>query len=346
MSDRLKRLIHAIHRRSLWQVLVVLATPVLPGVAAGQAPLQFAELGTCELESGEVIRDCRVGYRVFGRLNADGSNAVLFPTALWATTEESDQFLGPQGLLDTTQWFVIAVDAFGNGVSSSPSNSPGQPGASFPRFTIRDMVNSQYRLVTETLGLERLYAVAGISMGGHQTFEWMVAYPAMLRKAVPMVGTPRPSSYDLHLWGTVLNVIEQCERAGCEDTGFLAVSISNLGIVSPQARGSLDPLVEGFAEAAIASFHAHDAMSQVRAMLDNDVSRSFGGSMEAAAASVTADAFIIVGTYDNNVRPEPALEFAELLGAEVLESDGPCGHIVPLCEMTRIGHEIASFLAR
>ncbi len=196
MSEPLKGFVHEIHRRSMWPVLVVLAASVLPGAAAGQAPLQFAALGTCELESGEVIRDCRVGYRIFGRLNADRSNAVLFPTALWGTSEELGQFFGPQGLLDTTRWFVIAVDAFGNGISSSPSNSPGQPGTSFPRFTIRDMVNSQYRLVTETLGLERLYAVAGASMGGHQTFEWMVAYPAMLRKAVPMVGTPRPSAYD------------------------------------------------------------------------------------------------------------------------------------------------------
>ena len=144
-DNPIKRLIRETHRRSLWQVLVVLAASVLPGVAAGQAPLQFADLGTCELESGEVIRDCRVGYRTFGRLNAERSNAILFPTALWNRTDAAGELFGPQGLLDTSEWFVIAVDAFGNGVSSSPSNSPTQGGASFPQFTIRDMVNSQYR---------------------------------------------------------------------------------------------------------------------------------------------------------------------------------------------------------
>lgn len=287
---RLDQLIGEKHRRSLWRAASALSLLGFAAGVAAQAPLQFADLGTCELESGAAIRDCRVGYRTFGRLNAERSNAVLFPTALWNTTEGVEQLFGPQGLLDTSDWFVIAVDAFGNGVSSSPSNSPSQGGDAFPRFSIRDMVNSQYRLVTEVLGLERLHAVTGISMGGIQTFEWMVAYPSMLRKAIPMVGTPRPSSYDLFLWGTVLDMISQCEKAGCANTGALAWKIANLGIVTPQERmattprDGLDGFVSGLEEQARATFVADDAMSQVRAILDNDVAKSFGGSMGAAAA--------------------------------------------------------------
>ena len=66
---------------------------------------------------------------------------------------------------------MIFVDAFGNGVSSSPSNSETQPGSRFPTITIRDMVRQQHRFLTEVLGIEHLLAVTGISMGGMQSFE-------------------------------------------------------------------------------------------------------------------------------------------------------------------------------
>jgi homoserine O-acetyltransferase len=213
------------------------------------------------------------------------------------------------------------------------------------------MVNSQYRLVRDVLGIDTLHAVVGISMGGHQTFEWMVAYPSMMRKAIPMVGTPRPSSFDLLLWGTVLDVIGQCHRAGCENTGGLAWKIANLGLVTPQERmatitqDGFGEFISDLEEQARSTFIAEDAMTHVRAVIDHDISNSFGSSMERAGESVTADALIVVATYDNNVRPEPALEFARLIGAEVYQSDGPCGHMIPTCEMESIGRRIATFLA-
>ena len=72
-------------------------------------------------------------------------------------------YLGPGKLVDSDKYFVIAVDAFANGHSSSPSNSGDRPDREFPPISIRDMVHSQYRLVTEVLGLQRLHAVVGAS---------------------------------------------------------------------------------------------------------------------------------------------------------------------------------------
>ena len=74
--------------------------------------------------------------------------------------------------MDSTRYFVILVDAIGDGVSSSPSNSKAQPLMKFPDITIRDMVESEHRLATEVLHLTHLRAVMGLSMGGMQTFEW------------------------------------------------------------------------------------------------------------------------------------------------------------------------------
>jgi len=88
---------------------------------------QFYDCGDFKLESGEVIRDCRVGYRTFGKLNAAKSNAIIFPTGASGTTDQLKSQIGPGKPVDSEKFFVIAVDAFGNGVSSSPSNSKPQP---------------------------------------------------------------------------------------------------------------------------------------------------------------------------------------------------------------------------
>lgn len=144
----------------------ILATVLLALISCAPAQeQQFAALGTCRLASGKVIRDCRIGYRTFGALNADKSNAILFP--MWFSGRSSDTavYVGPEKLLDPSRYFIIAVDPLGNGVSSSPSNSAAQPGDKFPAFTISDVVEQEHRVLTETLHLTHLRGVIGISMG-------------------------------------------------------------------------------------------------------------------------------------------------------------------------------------
>jgi hypothetical protein len=96
---------------------------------------QFADLGVCNLENGQQISGCKLGYRTFGKLNADRSNAVLFPSYFSGTSADLAGFIAANELFDPSKYFVIAVDAFGDGVSSSPSNSVSQPGPLFPAFT-------------------------------------------------------------------------------------------------------------------------------------------------------------------------------------------------------------------
>src|ERR1700733_14267487 len=115
--------------------------------------LKFAELRDFKLESGEVIRDCRIGYRTFGKLDAERSNAVLFTTWSGGTTEQLVSNIGSKGVVSDADYFVVAIDALSNGVSSSPSNSSAQPRMNFPVFTMKDVVNTQHRVLVDVLGI-------------------------------------------------------------------------------------------------------------------------------------------------------------------------------------------------
>ena len=317
---------------------------------------QFASLGDLKLESGEVLRDCRVGYRTFGKLAADKSNAILFPTWFSGTTKMLVGEVGPGKLVDPATYFVITVDALSNGVSSSPSNSKLQPRQQFPKITIRDMVNSQYRLLTEVLHVSHLKAVMGDSMGGMQTFQWMVSYPDFMDKAIPIVGSPRVAAYDLLLWRGEMEAVKSDPKWKdgnySEQPGVAAIAyLETMTITTPAdynkivTREKIDASIKQ-AKEDTAAFDGNDRVRQLEAIMGLDVSMPFGGSMEKAAAAVKAKVLVIVGRNDHTVTPGPALTFAKLLNAEVLELQGDCGHVAPDCEIKITSATIARFLAK
>src|SRR6476620_4929605 len=142
----MKKTIHRL-RRTVCVIGVICGLSLL-ALAQEQ---QFANIGDLKLQNGGVIRNCRIGYRTFGKLNAGKSNVVVFPTWAGGTTEQLQSSIGPGKLVDSTKYFVIAIDALSNGVSSSPSNSRLQPRMRFPQFTLRDTVESQHTLLTRVL---------------------------------------------------------------------------------------------------------------------------------------------------------------------------------------------------
>jgi homoserine O-acetyltransferase len=319
----------------------------VPGQSAQhqEGALQFAELGEFKLQSGAVIHDFRLGYRTLGKLNAEKSNAILWPSWLGGKSEDAVSYIGPGKVVDTGKYFVILVDAIGNGVSTSPSNSASQKWKNFPEFTIRDMVESQRRLATEVLHLSHLYAVMGISMGGKQTFEWILAYPDFMDLAIPMVGSPQATSYDKLQWTAEIDAIESDpawnngDPKGPLTRGFaLAEEISALHITSPAYRathttpGGFDKFLADLRKSAGGDGGAAwDQIRQRQAIMSMDAAAEFGGTLEEVAKRVLAKLLVIVSPQDHVVNPLPALKFAAAIGAPVITLDSPCGHVSLAC---------------
>ena len=225
----------------------------------------------------------------------------------------------------------------------------------FPKITIRDMVNSQYQLLTQHLGIHHLRTVMGISMGGMQTFQWLVSYPGFMDKAVPIVGSPRLAPYDLVLWKMEIDAIKSDATWNNGDykenpARLLFAEFWVLMGETPQRRNhelTREKVFEVLEqEAQKPAMDANDHIRQMEAMMSLDVSDVFGGSMEKAATAVKAKVLVVVGANDHVVTPGPARDFAKLLGAEFMELDSDCGHQSPGCEEVAIVARAAAFLEK
>lgn len=335
-----------------WPIRLCLALQLFAVVSVAQEQ-QFANIGDLKLQNGGVIRSCSVGYRTFGMLAADKSNVIVFPTWALGTTEQLKGSIGPGKLIDSSRYYVVAVDALANGVSSSPSNSRLQPRMRFPKFTMRDTIESQHRLLTKVLKIDRVKAIVGISMGGMQTFQWLVTYPDFMEKAIPIVGTPRPAPYDLVHWQAQIEALmrDRDWRGGnyaVNPARTVDFAFGELLLTTPtdyNRRKTREQVLADLAKAQNEKrFDANDKIRQVQAMIDLDVSREFGGSLESAAKAVKAKVFVVVAKFDHVVTPGPASEFATLVGAKLLNLEGDCGHLATACESRRLNEAVADFL--
>lgn len=318
-----------------------------------QSQQKFAEIGTLELISSGVITDCKIGYRTFGKLNVDSSNVIIYPTWFEGTTENIGRLIDKYRFIDTTKYFIIAIDALGNGVSTSPSNYNVYKIKSLTDITIRDMVNSQYKMLTEVFKLKHIFAAVGGSLGAMQVLEWAVAYPDYISKIVAYVGTPKVSTYDL-LWNsTQLNIIETGKRYGIPDfetRKSLTMMMAAMGRTPEYINEKIKPedfqnYLKDFDKEYSNTFTLDDYQLQLKAIMDQDITKDFNGSMEEAAKSIKAKLFLIISETDLLINPIETKKFADYLNAKTLLLNNKCGHLAVSCELERCSKEIEIFLS-
>ena len=155
------------------------------------------ELGEVKLLSGEVLRSARLTYKTYGNLNSSCDNVILMPTFYTGTHVRNEGFFGSNRAIDPNKHFIVSVDMFGNGLSSSPSNTPPpHDGPRFPLVTLWDNVACQHKLLTEHLGVKRLALVAGWSMAGCQAYQWAAQFPDMVNAILPFCSSAKTSTHN------------------------------------------------------------------------------------------------------------------------------------------------------
>lgn len=224
------------------------------------------ELGRVILQCGITLPEAKLAYQTYGTLNAARDNAVLMPTFFGGQYADTELMMSEGRALDPARLFVIVPDLLGDGLSSSPSNTPPPfDGPGFPHTTLYDNVTCQHRLVTEHLGVDRLRLVVGFSMGAQQAFQWGALYPDMVDAIAPICGSPKTSAYN--------RLILQGVRAAVTN----AADFRDGWYTRPPVR-ALRALVETYCSlVACSQFYRDSEYAKLGLATPDDVMRMFEG---------------------------------------------------------------------
>jgi homoserine O-acetyltransferase len=348
--------------------------------------------------NGEVVANMRLGYQTAGTLNATGDNAVLVPHFFSANSHAFgryvaggpagywDAIIGPGKPIDTNRYFVISVDtpvnlntADPNTITTGPASvnpATGRPYAlSFPVMSIRDFVETQ-KVLLDRLGVRRLALVAGASMGALQAIEWAAAYPEMVVRVMPVIGTGEMDGWVtgwLDLWAGPIR-LDPNWREG----NYYGQTPPNAGLAealriltlhardAPWAAQFTGKVAEGqdprrsitqrFAvekwldDAAAARARISDANHFLYLVRANQLFLSEYANPEAALARVTARWLVVPSVGDHvfpiamNRRLEERLR---ALGkpVTVVDLQGPLGHLEGVVSMAKVAEPIRALLA-
>jgi homoserine O-acetyltransferase len=147
---------------------------------------EIFHLGDFRTDAGAVLPKARLAYRTYGALNAARDNAIVLPSYYTGTHRSYEAMIGPGRALDPERWFIVALNAFGNGLSSSPSQARQ---GDFPLLTVADNVRAQHQLVVSRLGVRRVALACGWSMGAMQAYAWAALYPDLVQRLLPWCGS-------------------------------------------------------------------------------------------------------------------------------------------------------------
>ena len=150
------------------------------------------EGGDLFLQSGSRVPSARLSWKTHGTLSAARDNVIVYPTSYGAQHPDLAWLIGPDKILDPERWFIVIPDMFGNGLSSSPSDTPDYP----TLVTIYDNVQLQRRALAELFGIDRIACVYGWSMGALQAYHWAALFPDAVDRVVVNCGVARTAVHN------------------------------------------------------------------------------------------------------------------------------------------------------
>ena len=156
------------------------------------------DLGTVDLQSGAKLKDAKLAFKTYGQMNEAGDNVVVLPTFMTGTHLRNEGFFGVGRAIDPSRHFIVSINLFGNGLSSSPTKADlGQRGAHFPNVTMHDNVKCQHILLNEVFSINRIALVMGWSMAGCQAYEWAAQFPDMVDAIVPVCASAKAAPHNI-----------------------------------------------------------------------------------------------------------------------------------------------------
>jgi len=312
---------------------------MLTPVAHGVLPL-----GDLPLHKGGVLPDARLAWRAHGTLSPARDNAVLYPTSFGNQAADMEWALGPEGILDPGRWFIVIPDMFGNGASTSPSTSAAWPGV----VTAWDNVRAQEKLLREVLGIERLHAVYGCSMGGQQAYHYAAAFPGKVDRIVVSCGSARTAVHNRVFLAGLIATLEAAPEydgaGGFTDEPRAALRAfgriyAGWGLSQDFYRAGLHlsalgaPDLESFLrtdwEERFARRRAADLLAMLRCWDAADIADDprFGGDLAKALGAITARVLLMPCETDLYFRvADNAVELAHLRHGRLLPIPSIWGH--------------------
>ncbi len=313
------------------------------------ADAEIFELGDVELQCGAVLPSARLAYKTYGTLNAAGDNVVVMPTFYTGTHARNEGFFGVGRAIDPARHYIVSVNLFGNGVSSSPSNTPPPcDGPRFPDVTLWDNIACQHRLLTEQLGVESIALVTGWSMAGCQSYQWAAQFPDMVEAILPFCASARTSPHNFVFLEGVKAAL--CADAAWNDGDYHEPPVGGLdafgrvyagwafsqtfyrkGLYRQLGFATPGELLNDWGRDHADNWDANDLLAKLKTWQLGDISANeiYGGDFPKALAAIKARAILLPCSDDLYFPPEDnEMEARHMPNADIRVFDSPWGHCV------------------
>ena len=309
---------------------------------------ELFHLDQLELQSGTVLPDAQLAYKTYGELNASRDNVVVLPTFYTGNHMRNEGFFGPGRAIDPAHHFVVSINLFGNGISSSPSNTPPPyNAASFPDITLFDNIQAQYHLLTEKLGVDKIALVTGWSMAGCQAFQWGAQYPDFVNAILPFCASAKTSEHNIvflegvkaalqadaiYAEGNYTSIPEKGLKAfgrvyagwAFSQTFYREQMYRQLGFDSAEA------LLRDWEQDHL-GWDANDLLCKLKTWQLGDISANdlYQHDFKAALNAIKAETIVIACDNDLYFRPEDnRIELEHIIGGELRIYESAWGHCV------------------
>ena len=151
-----------------------------------------------KLQSGQTILNAKIAYKIFGQLNEQKNNVIIYPTWYSGFISDNEWLIGEDMALNPSKYFIIIIAMINNNQSFSSNGI---------NITLYDNVIVQHRLVTEVLGITKIKLVTGWSMGAQQTYQWAALFPDMIENIMPFCGSARTSPHNFVFLEGLRNIL-------------------------------------------------------------------------------------------------------------------------------------------